>query len=151
MIPTTEWTFSNVPQRRQFASQPSPLACIDYNKGSCKWDNCRYKHVCQLCGSFKHGILQCQTEISFLFQDQGIPVAHFVGDTGDPFKKPNSQISLLKSKKIRMIRNWYNEIPHPAPKTKREITKCINCQQFTKALAVTEWTALSQTGGHSAT
>ena len=31
-----------------------------------------------------------------------------------------------------MVRNWYNRIPHPALKTKREITKYINWQQFTK-------------------
>ena len=31
-----------------------------------------------------------------------------------------------------MIRNWYNQIPHPALKTKRETTKYINWQQFTK-------------------
>ena len=31
-----------------------------------------------------------------------------------------------------MIRNWYNQIPHPALKTKREITKYINWQQFMK-------------------
>ena len=31
-----------------------------------------------------------------------------------------------------MIGNWYNQIPHPALKTKREITKYINWQQFTK-------------------
>ena len=31
-----------------------------------------------------------------------------------------------------MIRNWYNQIQHPALKTKREITKYINWQQFTK-------------------
>ena len=31
-----------------------------------------------------------------------------------------------------MIRNWYNQIPHPALKTKREITKYINRPQFTK-------------------
>ena len=31
-----------------------------------------------------------------------------------------------------MIKNWYNQIPHPALKTKREITKYINWQQFTK-------------------
>ena len=31
-----------------------------------------------------------------------------------------------------MIRNRYNQIPHPALKTKREITKYINWQQFTK-------------------
>ena len=31
-----------------------------------------------------------------------------------------------------MIRNWYNQIPHPALKTKREITKYINWRQFTK-------------------
>ena len=35
-----------------------------------------------------------------------------------------------------MIRNWYNQIPHPALKTKREIhvTKYINWQQFTKGM-----------------
>ena len=31
-----------------------------------------------------------------------------------------------------MIRNWFNQIPHPALKTKREITKYIKWQQFTK-------------------
>ena len=31
-----------------------------------------------------------------------------------------------------MIRNWYNQIPHPELKTKREITKDINWQRFTK-------------------
>ena len=31
-----------------------------------------------------------------------------------------------------MIRNWYNQIPHPALRTKREINKYINWQQFTK-------------------
>ena len=31
-----------------------------------------------------------------------------------------------------MIRNWYNQIPYPILKTKREITKYINWQQFTK-------------------
>ena len=31
-----------------------------------------------------------------------------------------------------MIRNWYNQIPNPALKTKRETTKYINWQQFTK-------------------
>ena len=31
-----------------------------------------------------------------------------------------------------MIRNWHNQIPHPALITKREITKYINWQQFTK-------------------
>ena len=30
-----------------------------------------------------------------------------------------------------MIRNQYNQIPHPALKTKRETTKYINWQQFT--------------------
>ena len=29
--------------------------------------------------------------------------------------------------------NWYNQIPYPALKTKREITKYINWQQFTKS------------------
>ena len=31
-----------------------------------------------------------------------------------------------------MIRNWYNQLPYPVLKTKREITKHINWQQFTK-------------------
>ena len=31
-----------------------------------------------------------------------------------------------------MIRNWYSQIAYPALKTKREITKYINWQQFTK-------------------
>ena len=31
-----------------------------------------------------------------------------------------------------MIRNRYNQIPNPALKTKREITKYINWQQFTE-------------------
>ena len=31
-----------------------------------------------------------------------------------------------------MIRSWYNQIPYPALKTKREITKCTHWQQFTK-------------------
>ena len=31
-----------------------------------------------------------------------------------------------------MIRNWYNQIPYSALKTKRKITKYINWQQFTK-------------------
>ena len=33
-----------------------------------------------------------------------------------------------------MIWNWYNQIPHPALKTKREITKYINWQQFKKGI-----------------
>ena len=33
-----------------------------------------------------------------------------------------------------MIRNWYNQIPHSALKTKREITKYINWQQFKKGI-----------------
>ena len=31
-----------------------------------------------------------------------------------------------------MIRNWYNQIAYPAIKTKMEITKYINWQQFKK-------------------
>ena len=38
----------------------------------------------------------------------------------------------MKSKKISNDQYWYNQIPHPAPKTKREITKYINWRQFTK-------------------
>ena len=35
-----------------------------------------------------------------------------------------------------MIRNWYNQIPYSALKTKREITKYINWQQFTKGMRI---------------
>ena len=31
-----------------------------------------------------------------------------------------------------MIKNWYNQIPYPALKLKREIIKYTNWQQFTK-------------------
>ena len=31
-----------------------------------------------------------------------------------------------------MIRNWFNQIPHPALEREREITKYTNWQQFTK-------------------
>ena len=31
-----------------------------------------------------------------------------------------------------MTRNWHSQIPHPVLKTKREVTKYINWQQFTK-------------------
>ena len=33
-----------------------------------------------------------------------------------------------------MIKNRYNQIPYPALKTKRKITKYINWQQFTKGI-----------------
>ena len=33
-----------------------------------------------------------------------------------------------------MIRNWHIQIPYPALKTKRELTKYINWQQFTKGM-----------------
>ena len=42
------------------------------------------------------------------------------------------QFVSLKLKRLAMIRNCYNQIPYPALKTKREITKYINWQQFTK-------------------
>ena len=48
-------------------------------------------------------------------------------------------------KRSAMIRNWYNQIPHPALKTKREITKYINWQQFTKG---TEWPCLKSARDH---
>ena len=44
-----------------------------------------------------------------------------------------SQITILsKVKRQATIRNLYDQIPHPALKTKREITKYINWRQFTK-------------------
>ena len=51
-----------------------------------------------------------------------------------------------------MTRNWYNQIPHPALKTKRETTKYINWQQFTKGTRGKPNEQLfSQAGGHLAT
>ena len=35
-------------------------------------------------------------------------------------------------KRSAIVRNWYNQIPHPVRKTKRKTTKYINWQQFTK-------------------
>ena len=51
------------------------------------------------------------------------------------YKSAGDKLGLFrfcKVKKKAMIRNWYNQIPHPALKTKREITKYINWQQCTK-------------------
>ena len=53
-----------------------------------------------------------------------------------------------------MIGNRYNQIPHPALKTKRETTKHTNTQptaNHEKQPRQTERTAPSQTGGHPAT
>ena len=68
------------------------------------------------------------------------------------FHVPAILCYILKSIKITTIRNRYNQIPHPALKTKREITKYINCQQFTKdTRSKPNERLFSQTGGHSAT
>ena len=45
---------------------------------------------------------------------------------------PNNEVIRQSKKKIAMIRNWNNQIPYPALKTKRDRTKYINWQQFTK-------------------
>ena len=51
----------------------------------------------------------------------------------DPFSGISFDFEYFrKVKRSAMIRNWYNQIPHPALKTKREITKYIKWQQFTK-------------------
>ena len=39
---------------------------------------------------------------------------------------------LHKWKVKQTIRNWHSQIPYPVLKTKKEITKYINWQQFTK-------------------
>ena len=44
----------------------------------------------------------------------------------------NIDTPYFEVKRKAMIRNWYNQIPYPALKTKREITKYINWRQFTK-------------------
>ena len=38
---------------------------------------------------------------------------------------------VLKVKRLAMIRDWYNQIPYSALKTKRDMTKYINWQQST--------------------
>ena len=43
-------------------------------------------------------------------------------------------LTLCKVKRYARNRNWYNQIPYPALKTKREITKYITWQQFTKGM-----------------
>ena len=42
-------------------------------------------------------------------------------------------LNMAKVKRQAMIRNWHNQIPHPALKTKREITEYKKGQQFTKS------------------
>lgn len=49
-------------QRKQSTGQFQSL-CKDYNKGFCTWPNCRFKHCCQLCGSFEHGMMRCQSTV----------------------------------------------------------------------------------------
>ena len=61
-------------------------------------------------------------------------------------------IDINKVKRQVVIKNWYNQILHFALKTKREITKYINWQQFTKGTRGKPNEQLfPQTGGHSAT
>ena len=51
-----------------------------------------------------------------------------------------------------MTGNWYDQVPYPNLKTKRELTIYINGQQFTKGTrGKPNEQFLSQTGGHSAT
>ena len=40
--------------------------------------------------------------------------------------------------KVKLIRNWYNQIPYPALKTKREITKYINYISLRKVCSVNQ-------------
>jgi hypothetical protein len=38
-----------------------PPPCIDFNKGYCKWSNCRYPHVCSVCSTPQHGRWNCRS------------------------------------------------------------------------------------------
>ena len=41
-------------------TQAIPPPCIDFNKGYCKWVNCRYSHVCSTCYNSQHGRWLCK-------------------------------------------------------------------------------------------
>ena len=61
-------------------------------------------------------------------------------------------LPVWRVKRKAMIRNWYNQIPYPALKTKREITKYIKWQQFTKGRrAKPNEQLFPQAGGHYVT
>ena len=52
--------------RSQGASKkkPAPLdrqrtTCIDFQRGDCRWRNCRFDHRCSMCGKWGHGQVDC--------------------------------------------------------------------------------------------
>lgn len=59
---------------RPFSIQPnlSP-PCIDFNKGFCQWNNCRFRHVCAVCQSPKHGSWSCYMKEPHLHPQQTQP------------------------------------------------------------------------------
>ena len=46
-------------QSNQKVQIGNPPKCIDFNKGNCKWSNCRYSHLCSECSSQLHGKWAC--------------------------------------------------------------------------------------------
>ena len=39
-------------------SQTRPPPCLDYNKGNCRWKNCRFQHICSYCNGI-HPLCNC--------------------------------------------------------------------------------------------
>lgn len=52
----TQSSSDNMPAKQNQSKPP----CIDYNKGYCKWVNCRYPHICSICFTQQHGRWQCK-------------------------------------------------------------------------------------------
>ncbi|XP_053398428.1 uncharacterized protein LOC128556771 [Mercenaria mercenaria] len=49
----------NPPLATRAPAHSKPPPCIDFNKGFCKWVNCRYNHVCSICYAPQHGLWNC--------------------------------------------------------------------------------------------
>lgn len=78
---------------RDTSEQPKPASdrfkytCHDYNKGSCRWPNCRFTHACAQCGD-RHPQANCPTNQTFSVASQGsttrTPNSNF---RGRPFQR----------------------------------------------------------------
>ena len=48
--------------RKPVAQTAGPLKCRDFNGGICKWNPCKFAHVCMLCSSGGHGKWACPNQ-----------------------------------------------------------------------------------------
>lgn len=51
---------SGLPSVLQSNNSSNTNTCRYFNRGSCTYFQCRYKHACDLCGSSFHGMVRCQ-------------------------------------------------------------------------------------------